>query len=166
MIIENSSNDYTTRALCKNDIDDIFSLCSSNTLFYRHHPPFVTKKSILEDMNALPPNKTSDEKFYFGFFRSNKLVALMDLILGYPNEKTAFVGLFMVDTEYQGQGVGSKIIEQCVVVIKQAGFDVVRLGIDKGNPQSERFWTKNKFVKTGEVREQEHTTVILMERII
>lgn len=166
MQIEDFSNDYKTRALRESDVDTIFSLCSSNELFYQYHPPFVTKESILEDMKALPPNKASDDKFYFGFFRGNKLVAIMDLILGYPTEQTAFIGLFMVDAEYQGQGVGSQIIEHCVSVIKQAGFNFLRLGIDKGNPQSERFWSKNKFTKTGEVQEQEHTTVILMERTI
>lgn len=166
MRIEDFSNDYTARALCKNDIDNIFLLCSSNTLFYQYHPPFVTRESILKDMNALPPNKTFDDKLYFGFFHSNKLVAIMDLILDYPNERTAFIGLFMVDAEYQGQGVGSRIIEHCVNVIKQAGFDFIRLGIDKGNPQSERFWSKNKFTETGEVREQEKTAIILMERAI
>ncbi len=56
MRIEDFSNDYTARALCKNDIDNIFLLCSSNTLFYQYHPPFVTRESILKDMNALPPN--------------------------------------------------------------------------------------------------------------
>lgn len=166
MKIEDFSNDYQAKALHESDIDIIFSLCNSNPLFYRYHPPFVTKESILEDMKALPPNKAFDDKFYFGFFRNEKLVAIMDLILGYPNEQTAFIGLFMVDAEYQGQGVGSRIIEYCVGIMKQAGFNFIRLGIDKGNPQSERFWSKNKFVKTGEVKEQEHTTIILMERTI
>lgn len=166
MKIEDFSSDYKARALHKSDIDEIFSLCSSNSLFYQYHPPFVTKESILEDMQALPPNKAFDDKFYFGFFHNEKLVAIMDLILGYPNVQTAFIGLFMVDAEYQGKGVGSHIIEHCVSVIKQAGFDFVRLGIDKGNPQSKRFWNKNKFTITGEVREQEHRTILLMERAL
>lgn len=166
MKIEDFLSDYKARALHEGDIDTIFSLCSSNSLFYQYHPPFVTKESILEDMQALPPNKEFDDKFYFGFFRDEKLVAIMDLVLGYPNDRTAFIGFFMVDAEYQGKGVGSQIIEHCVSVIKQAGFEFIRLGIDKGNPQSERFWTKNKFNKTGEVREQEHRIILLMERAI
>ena len=166
MKIDDFSSDYQAKALYESDIDTVYLLCGSNELFYRYHPPFVTKESILEDMHALPPNKAFDDKFYFGFFRGEKLVAIMDLILGYPNEQTAFIGLFMVDAKYQGKGVGSHIIKHCVDVIKQAGFDSIRLGIDKGNPQSERFWTKNKFTKTGEVREQEHGTILLMERAI
>lgn len=166
MQIKDFSNDYTVRALGESDIDMIFSLCSSNVLFYQYHPPFVTKESISKDMKALPPHKTYNDKLYFGFFRNHKLVAVMDLIVGYPNEETAFIGFFMVACEYQGQGVGSRIIEHCMHVIKRAGFHLVRLGIDDGNPQSERFWRKNKFVKTGQVYEQEHAAVIMMERIL
>ena len=81
MKIEDFSSDYQARALYESDIDTVFSLCSSNELFYRYHPPFVTKESILEDMHALPPNKAFDDKFYFGFFCDEKLVAIMDLIL-------------------------------------------------------------------------------------
>lgn len=34
----------------------------------------------------------------------------MDLILGYPEKNTAFIGLFMTDVRYQHRGVGSQII--------------------------------------------------------
>jgi len=29
-----------------------------NNFFYKYHPPFVTKRSIVDDMNALPANKS------------------------------------------------------------------------------------------------------------
>lgn len=36
----------------------------------------------------------------------------MDLIFRYPNEKTAFIGLFMMERSHQGKGTGSKIIRR------------------------------------------------------
>ena len=44
------------------DIDTILELCSQNKLFYQYHPPFATKESIMEDMQALTPGK--DEKSF------------------------------------------------------------------------------------------------------
>lgn len=36
-----------------------------------------------------------------GFFDNEILVAVMDLILSYPVEDTAFIGLFIMNVEYQ-----------------------------------------------------------------
>ena len=70
------------------DIEKIYAMASQNTLFYQYHPPFVTWQSILDDMSALPPGKTMADKFYIGFFDGAALVAVVDMILAYPNEST------------------------------------------------------------------------------
>lgn len=69
MEIEKLSTKYTVRNLAEADVDIIFDLCRRNELFYRFHPPFVTKESIFEDMKALPPGKEYKDKFYIGFLR-------------------------------------------------------------------------------------------------
>lgn len=139
------SRSYTVTRLDKADVDICFELMRKNTIFYKHHPPFVTKESILEDMKALPPQKSYEDKYYVGFFKDKTLVAVMDLILDYPAEKIAFIGFFMTDAEHQNQGVGSKIIREVCSQLKSLGFKKVRLGVDKGNPQSYAFWVKNQF---------------------
>ena len=96
------SNKYDIRFLTDADIDMIYGLAVGNPLFYRFCPPFVTKESIADDMRALPPNKSHEDKYYIGFFNRTKLVAIMDLIVGFPNPSTAFIGLFMVDKSEQG----------------------------------------------------------------
>ena len=40
----------------------------------------VTVESILEDMEALPPNKGYEDKHYIGFFYEDTLAAVMNLI--------------------------------------------------------------------------------------
>ena len=39
-----------------------------------------------------------------------------------------------------------------------------KVGFAKGNPQSEAFWTKNGFVRTGVEDVQERYTVVVMEK--
>ena len=166
MELTNLSQDYTVRKLDHNDIDIIFELSKPNYIFYHYHPPFVTKSSILEDMNALPPGKDYNHKYYIGFFDQNKLIAVMDLILGFPTDSIAFIGLFMTDVSVQGKGIGSKIISECIFYLTLLGYKSVRLGIDKGNPQSAAFWTKNHFAETGIETQGDVSVLVTLERIL
>lgn len=164
LLYENLSSQYRVRALNIMDIDAIFTLCSGNELFYRYHPPFVTKESIWHDMNALPPEKAYRDKFYIGFLGDTGLTAIMDLIIDYPSPRTAFIGLFMMAKPCQGKGIGSAIFCECAHSLSKQGFQKIRLAIDKGNPQSEAFWRKNGFLPTGEEISGETFSHILMER--
>lgn len=166
MEIQDLSEKYAVRKLDETDTDAIFALCCQNEIFYRFHPPFVTEKSILEDMSALPPGKQAADKFYIGFGRDGKLVAVMDLILDYPGEKIAYIGFFMMDKGLQGQGIGSDIISDCARCLKRLGYGKIRLAIDKGNPQSEAFWKKNGFAAAGEEIPDPASVYIPMERTL
>ena len=139
------SKSFEVRRLDKSDVDMIYNLSCKNEIFYQYHPPFVTKESIKEDFEALPPNKSYEDKYFLGFFDNYILVAIMDLILSYPTEKVAFIGLFMTNIEYQNKGLGSNIIGDVCSYLKKLGYKKVRLGVDKGNPQSYHFWIKNDF---------------------
>ena len=139
------STDFHVRRLGRADLQQVYSLSCGNKLFYAYHPPFVTEESILEDMDALPPGKEYKDKYYIGFFEGDTLVAVMDLIQDFPEERIAFIGLFMVDIQHQGKGIGTKIIGDCIHRLRSLGFAAVRLGVDIGNPQSFAFWTKNGF---------------------
>ena len=105
----------------------------------------MTGESILDDMKALPPGKSYDDKYYIGFFENDSLVAIMDLILDYPTKGIAFIGLFMTNIQYQHKGIGSNIISEITMSLKSLGYRKIRLGVDKGNPQSYSFWSKNNF---------------------
>ena len=70
-------------------------------MFYDYCPPFGSVENIKDDLAALPPNKTINDKYYIGFYDGNVLIAVMDLILGYPNENTGFIGFFMVNKTFQ-----------------------------------------------------------------
>lgn len=154
------SRRFTVRRLDARDVDIIFELSRKNELFYKYHPPFITKEAILDDMTALPPQKERTDKYYVGFFERETLIALMDLILAYPEPQTAFIGLFMMSTDYQGRGIASEMIGDVCRCLKQLGYQKIRLGVDKGNPQSFAFWSKNGFQVTGE------TEYIHMERVL
>ena len=68
MDLEALSKHFFVRALETEDVDIIYDLCSKNKLFYEFHQPFVTRESILDDRNALPPGKSKEDKAYIGLF--------------------------------------------------------------------------------------------------
>lgn len=162
----NLSKIYKVRRLTKSDINIILEVCSKNNIFYQYHPPMATRESIIEDMNALPPQKELKDKFYVGFFEEEKLIAIMDLILDFPKEKTAYIGFFMMRVEYQGKGIGTEIIMQALEYLKEVGYQKAELAIDKGNPQSERFWTKLQFKKSNRVCLDGDAGYIPMEKVL
>ena len=166
MDIQHLSSQYSVRSLLPIDAEMVYEALKKNTIFYKYHPPMVTVESILEDMETLPPSKGYEDKYYIGFFQDDILVAVMDLIEHYPQQGTALLGFFAMNTNLQGQGIGTVIISDSVAYLAQVGFKKVRLGIDKGNPQSKAFWLKNGFTFTGEAYESDGSTILVMERTL
>ena len=164
MNIQFLSDRYTIRDLLPQDAEMIYEVLKNNTVFYEYHPPMVTVESILEDMEALPPNKGYEDKHYIGFFNNDILVAVMDLIEHYPQQGTVLLGFFAMNSDYQGYGIGTEIISDSIAYLAQVGFQKVRLGIDKGNPQSKTFWLKNGFAFTGEEYGNDGSVILVMER--
>ena len=166
MEIQKLSKKYMVRKLNDTDIDKIYEVMQGNPQYFQYCPPMATAQSIADDMNALPPQTTYDDKYYIGYFEGEKLVAVMDLILNFPNKETAFIGFFMMNKKFQGRGFGTTIVKECFCTLKEEGYSHVQLGFAKGNPQSEAFWMKNGFSRTGVEDVQEKYTVVVMEREI
>lgn len=162
--IERISADYEAKILTEQDIDEIYRLCKGNTIYYFHLKTELTREQIRENMTMLPPRKTAEDKYFFGFYQHGKLAAVMDLVAGYPDADTAFIGWFIVDVKYQGRGVGSDLIGETMRYLRRAGFLHVRLAYIKGNAQSESFWKKNAFSPTGVEVEDEKYTMVVMQR--
>ena len=166
MDIRGLSSKYIVKKLEDSDIQDIFELCRENKLYYEYCPPAATEKSIKKDMDALPPNIKVDDKLYIGFYADGKLIAVMDLICGYPEKKIVYIGFFMTNVKIQKRGIGSEIISELCGYLKQEGFVSVRLAWVKGNPQAEHFWSKNMFAILGETTSNVSDSVILAERCL
>lgn len=164
MEIRELSQRYLVRKVTEEDVPEIYELCRQNPQYYRHCPPFVTEQSIRKDMLALPPRKTLADKYYLGYFDRDSLIAVMDLILGYPGEDTAFVGFFMMKRSVQGQGAGSRIVGELCDYLPRIGCFAVRLGWVAGNAQAEHFWHKNGFAETGVILDTQEYRIVVAQR--
>ncbi len=164
MDIKQLSTKYHVRRLTEGDIEEILLLFAGNPLFFQHCPPVATRETVLADMKALPPGMTYADKYYLGIFDDGRLIAVMDLILNYPNGETAFIGFFMVAAQMQGRGVGTFLVTDIVHCLLSWGYRYTRLGYVKGNPQSKAFWHKNRFRETGVETNTEDYTIVVTQR--
>ena len=154
------SDDYIVRVMDDSDADVILSLCRGNTLYYHYCNAEPSKSLIINDLHITPSGVDISDKYYVGFYDGKKLIAIMDIIDGYPESEMAFIGFFMVDAAYQGKQIGSGIIQNVCTYMKKNGKTTIRLAIDKNNPQSTYFWKKNGFVVIKEVEKESGTLLV------
>ena len=164
-MIEELSQSYSCRQLTEADIPNVLALYESNPFYFQHCPPEPSLESVREDMQCLPDGKSESDKFFLGFWHDQDLVAVLDFVLAYPDEKTVFIGLFMVNQTYQGKGLGSQIVTEALTYFSK-NFQKARLAYVKGNSQSQGFWEKQGFKAVGDEIKQAHYTVVAMEKFL
>ena len=54
------------------------------------------------------------------------------------------------DAAMQGTGLGSRLAGEAAAYLRAQGYTKLRLGVDRGNPQSLSFWRKNGFAQVSE----------------
>ncbi|MBQ7275365.1 MAG: GNAT family N-acetyltransferase [Clostridiales bacterium] len=154
------SSKYEAKVLNEDNTDEILGIFKGNPQFFKYSDAHPTKEQVYHDMHLLPSGMDVSDKYYFGLYNGPDLVAIMDIIDGFPTENIAYLGFFMMNQKYQGQHVGSAIINEAARYLKGIGKNIIRLVIDKSNPQSTHFWSRNGFVV---FREAERNGHILME---
>ena len=149
--LETLSRRFDVRRLDDADADAILALYRDNPQFYEYYEEDPTRELVLRDLHIAPPGAQPADKYYVGFFEQNALVAVMDLIDGYPAPDVAYIGLFMLARAYQGNGLGTQMVSEIEAGLRSSSKTAIRLAINKGNPQSTHFWDKNGFAVVKEV---------------
>ena len=159
------SSRCAVRALTEADADEALTVCLGNPQYYEYAEARPTREQVVADMRVTPPGVDASRKYYVGFYEGDTLVAVMDIIDGYPDDKVGYIGFFMMNAAYQGRGIGSAIVGEVAAYLKSVGKTSLRLAIEKENPQSNRFWKKNGFRVLKEV-ERNGRAILVAERRI
>ena len=163
--ISSLSSHYEIRRLDDSDADSILSLCRDNPQYYQYAAEKPTREQVLHDLHITPPGIGLSDKYFIGFFQEKTLIAVMDLIDGYPKPDTAFIGFFMMNKAFQGQGIGTAIIQEAAAYLKPAGKRAIRLMIYQKNPQATHFWKKNGFLVIGQF-DRNGRTILIAEKTL
>lgn len=98
---------------------------------------------LLED---LPPGCSRDDKRVIGFYdQQSNLIAVVDIVDGYPDQTTAIIGFMLIDPDYRGIGLGKQIEKYLEKMSISRGMRKLRLVIIEENKVSINFWTSLGF---------------------
>lgn len=163
--ISKLSSRYDVRELTDADAGSILKLCEENTQYYLYCEAEPSMEQVLNDLHITPPGVDLKDKYYVGFYQTGTLIAVMDLIDGYPEQDIAFVGFFMMKKDLQGQKLGTALVQEAADYLKSTGKTAIRLAIDKGNPQSTHFWKKTGFLVIKEVDRNGWTALVAEKQL-
>ena len=101
-----------------------------------------------------PPDVPPSRKLVLGVFEGSRLVAVVDVLRGWPDGTTAHVGLLQVHADDQGRGIGRRTHDLLVDVV--AGWPEVttlRAAIVATNAtEAEPFWSRLGYRPSGPPR--------------
>ena len=148
--IEALSTSHKVRRITQADISDVYGLCKSNQKYYEYTNAAPTVESLTEIISRVPEGAGENNKFFVGFYEGERLVAVLDLITGYPEKDDAFIGWFMVDGHLQRQGIGSQIFADVRAAMAGQGYNYLSLSCEKANTEAIAFWQSQGFKATAE----------------
>ena len=144
------SASYPVRRITQADISDVYTLCKSNQKYYEYMHAAPTVESLTEIISRVPEGAGTNDKFFVGFYDSSRLIAVLELITGYPRKEDAFIGWFMVDGHLQRQGIGSQIFADVRAAMTGWGYHHLSLSCEKENTEALAFWKSQGFQITAE----------------
>lgn len=83
-----------------------------------------------------------------GIFRGGTMVGF--LMYGAPgNDRVGWLFRIMIDSAYQGQGLGKEALQRVIRRMRDEGYTEVNIGWDPENEVAERLYLSNGFEPTG-----------------
>ena len=162
--IDALSTIFEVREVRDSAVTDVQLLARGNRRYWRElgeKPTIAALTSIVRDV----PEGAS-EKHFLGFYdEDGELVAVMDLICGYPDKTGALIRWFMVDASRHRQGIGSQLFADTRAALAAQGITHLTLQI----PEQEgtlAFWAEQGFSATGERSEGGRFPTITLARDI
>lgn len=101
----------------------------------------------------LPPGRGYEDKFVLGVFDDERMIGIIDLLRGYPEPRTAHIGLLLLSEDAHGRGFGAQAYRLLKKKVQDwAGFNRMRIAVLKTNFEVASFWRKMGFSETGEIK--------------
>jgi len=144
-------DEYNIKAITPENYEQTMVVYESNQDFFitTEGSP-ATKDGCLANITSVPPGFDIINKYYIGFWKKEQCVAVMDFLLGYPNQDCVYIGLLLIHKKEQQKRLGRRIVEILVWVSKNAGFKHIHLAVLSGNEKALSFWERMGFEQAGQ----------------
>lgn len=145
-------NKFTLEEINEDLFDRVLKIYDTNQEYFMismNDKPSM--ESVTEDMNAIPPKSSSENKNYNLIKLNDMDIGVIDYIDNYPDEDAIYIGLFMIHGNFHRNGYGREFLEEFIPQIKGQGFKRIRLGVLDRNETALKFWTNLGFEIVKEV---------------
>ncbi len=176
------------------DVDRAYRIYRSNEEYFQLvSGKAPSRPDVLNDRDACPPDVPLGQKKYGMYLlaaykggradsrmgaehrshgdndnSSYEPIAVVDVLEGFPDEKTYYIGLFLIDGTCHRRGLGKALYKQMESEAKLRGFERIRLGVVDTNHGARAFWKAMGFVWVKTVDSTLHEgsgwTVEIMEK--
>jgi len=139
-------SEYEVIAITRQNFEQVFKVYDANQDFFMLvQGKKATIESSLGDIDAIPPDCGGKQKVYISIWKGGKAIGVLDLIAGYPEQTSFWIGLLLVHGDLHGKGIGSKIVRAVLDAAKISGYHKAKLGVVESNIQGLNFWEKHGF---------------------
>lgn len=154
------------RALDSSDIDALQALLEATPDYSEQvtgYPPGPS--DALSALIAVPPGYDPAGKRGVGLWVDGELTAFADVLIGYPDPRTAYLGLLIVRSDRRRRGHGRTLHEALLANLRRADASVVRVGIvDSVEPDAAPFLRSLGYEPTGEQKPYRYDHLISVTR--
>lgn len=121
---------YILRLIDDNEFEEVlelFQLCPD--YFEMVEGSEASETSVVNYFEALPPDKTLEDKYSIGIYEGGLLVGVVDLVKDFPEVGTWIVGLVIIKPAYRRIGLGTAIYHYIGEIAKQEEVSTLRVGV-------------------------------------
>jgi ribosomal protein S18 acetylase RimI-like enzyme len=131
------------RRATSNDLPAIQALFATDPAYFDRveGAPLRTDEAVhfLADLpNGFPPERR--HCFLVGS------VAVLDMLEGFPDERTWYLGQIFIASSARGSGLGTRLLEQLCTHVREAGGTALRLAVVVVNADARRLYDRLGFV--------------------
>lgn len=148
----------------EDEVQELLENCGEYLLFQDGEP--VAKDAAKELFNAIPESVEPTSKVVLGVFRQERLIGVIDLIKGYPQTEVLTLGLMLLVPSARKQGIGREAYQLLEEWAVSQGYRRIRLGVLNDNCGGLKFWPKNGFIETGDIKFYKVKPFKVVEKII
>ena len=165
--IKSLSSDFEVRRIEDDGVASVINLLRGNRKYYRELGIKHGSRNLTDLISSLPEGDDERKTNFVGFYDTdNRLIAVLDLIINYPENGKAFIGWFVVDATRQRQGIGSQLFADIRATLSAQGFENLELRVQKDNETAKDFWTSLGFKLNNKEEIINDKTMCYMERNI
>ena len=101
--------------------------------------------NIEEDIETIPDGVHKNQKNYKLISFNDEIFGLVDYLTDYPEKDIILIGFFIIKSDKQKQGLGTKIFRYLEKSFKNKKFLKIRIGVLVDNKIGLYFWKKQNF---------------------